>query len=43
MRTDPGLAWYGRYVVSTRVTTSGFVFQYVTLESALRNLYDDEH
>ncbi len=39
-RTDPELALYGRYVVSKRLADAGFVFQFLKLESALRDLYD---
>ncbi|MEI7701162.1 MAG: DUF1731 domain-containing protein [Planctomycetia bacterium] len=38
-RTDPELAIYGRYVISTRLADAGFRFQYPELESALRDLY----
>lgn len=38
MRTDPELALYGRYVVSTRLQEEGFEFQFPYLEDALRDL-----
>jgi uncharacterized protein (TIGR01777 family) len=38
MRTDPDLALYGRYVVSKRLQSEGFEFQFPHLEKALRNL-----
>ena len=39
-RTDPELALYGRYVVSKRLATAGFEYQFPELESALRDLYE---
>lgn len=38
MRTDPELALYGRYVVSERLTETGFEFQFPELEAALHDL-----
>lgn len=40
MQTDPELALYGRYVVSTRLDDERFEFQFPTLEPALRDLLD---
>lgn len=39
LRTDPELALYGRYVVSTRLANEGFAFQFPTIEAALRDIY----
>jgi uncharacterized protein (TIGR01777 family) len=38
LRTDPELALYGRYVISTRLTELGFVFDFPRLEEALADL-----
>ncbi len=38
MRTDPDLALYGRYVVSSRIQQEGFTFEFPDLENALRDL-----
>lgn len=38
MRTDPDLALYGRYVVSSRLADEGFEFEFPTLKEALRDL-----
>jgi uncharacterized protein len=38
MRTDPELALYGRYCVSTRLANEGFDFKFPTLDAALHNL-----
>jgi uncharacterized protein len=35
LRTDPELALYGRYVVSTRLEREGFQFHYPRLRGAL--------
>ncbi|TWT76754.1 Epimerase family protein [Planctomycetes bacterium CA13] len=40
LRTDPELALYGRYVVSERLASAGFEFQYPKLEPALCDLYE---
>jgi hypothetical protein len=39
MRTDPGLAIYGRYCVSRRLREEGFKFLFPDVASALRDLY----
>jgi uncharacterized protein len=39
LRTDPDLALYGRYVVSTRLAAEGFAFQHPTLPEALHDLF----
>jgi uncharacterized protein len=39
MRTDPELALYGRYCVSTRLREEGFEFDFPDVPSALTNLY----
>lgn len=39
MRTDPELALYGRYCVSTRLHDEGFEFKFPDVESALQSLY----
>ena len=39
MKTDPELALYGRYCVSTRLHEEGFDFKFPDIESALQNLY----
>lgn len=36
MRTDPDLALYGRYVISTRLAAEGFVFRHPALPEALK-------
>lgn len=38
MRTDPELALYGRYCVSTRLSAEGFTFDFPQLDGALANL-----
>ena len=38
LRTDPELALYGRYVVSRRLQSAGFKFQFAELPDALSNL-----
>jgi uncharacterized protein (TIGR01777 family) len=38
LRTDPDLALYGRYVVSQRLESEGFAFQFPELGPALRDL-----
>jgi NAD dependent epimerase/dehydratase family enzyme len=38
LRTDPELALYGRYVVSTRLRDEHFEFQFPHLEDALADL-----
>lgn len=38
MRTDPELALYGRYVVSSRLAAEGFAFRFPDLDGALRDL-----
>jgi len=39
LRTDPELALYGRYVVPTRLTESGFTFDFPDLDAALTDLF----
>ncbi|MBX3440371.1 MAG: DUF1731 domain-containing protein, partial [Planctomycetaceae bacterium] len=39
LRTDPELALYGRYVVSSRLTEETFEFQFPHLSEALHDLY----
>jgi uncharacterized protein (TIGR01777 family) len=39
LRTDPELALYGRYVVSERLKTEGFEFQFPDLSRALDDLF----
>ncbi len=39
MRTDPELALYGRYCVSSRLPDEGFEFTFADLVSALQDLY----
>jgi len=39
LRTDPELALYGRYCVSSRLADEGFEFEFPTIERALQNLY----
>lgn len=39
LKTDPELALYGRYCVSTRLEAEGFQFKHPTLESALAAIY----
>ncbi|HRI12889.1 MAG TPA: DUF1731 domain-containing protein [Verrucomicrobiota bacterium] len=39
LRTDPELALYGRYVISTRLAAEGFVFRHATLPEALRDCF----
>ena len=39
IRTDPELALYGRYVVSTQLAEMDFPFHFAELEAALRDLY----
>lgn len=39
LRTDPELALYGRYCVSSRLREEGFTFEFPELEPALRDLY----
>ncbi len=39
MRTDPELALYGRYCVSTRLRDEGFKFRFPELDLALNDLY----
>jgi hypothetical protein len=38
VRTDPELALYGRYLVSTRLRDEGFVFKHARLDDALADL-----
>ncbi|OJW22059.1 MAG: epimerase [Planctomycetales bacterium 71-10] len=38
MRTDPELALYGRYVVSSRLAAEGFAFRFPEIDGALRDL-----
>ena len=38
MRTDAGLALYGRYLVSKRLAQEGFDFQFPHVEGALADL-----
>jgi len=38
LRTDPELALYGRYAVSSRLSQAGFTFRFPVLEEALRDL-----
>jgi NAD dependent epimerase/dehydratase family enzyme len=38
LRTDPELALYGRYVVSTRLADEGFTFQFPQLADALADV-----
>ena len=40
LRSDPELALYGRYVVSTRLVEEGFEFRFPRLHDALRELFD---
>ncbi|MBX3414104.1 MAG: DUF1731 domain-containing protein [Pirellulales bacterium] len=40
MRTDPELALYGRYVVSTRLPEEGFAFRFPDLKAALADLLE---
>jgi NAD dependent epimerase/dehydratase family enzyme len=39
LRTDPELALYGRYLVSTRLREEGFEFRYSVLSAALADLF----
>ena len=39
LRTDPELALYGRYLVSTRLSEEGFEFRYPLLSNALAELF----
>lgn len=39
LRTDPELALYGRYLVSSRLRQEGFEFRFPTLAAALADLY----
>ena len=38
MCTDPGIALYGRYVVSKRLADMGYAFDFAQLEPALRDV-----
>ena len=42
MRTDPELALYGRYCVSSRLREEGFEFRFPDLASVLRDLYGSD-
>jgi NAD dependent epimerase/dehydratase family enzyme len=39
LRTDPDLALYGRYLISTRLREEGFEFRYPVLSDALAELF----
>jgi hypothetical protein len=39
LRTDPELALYGRYLVSSRLREEGFEFRYAILSDALADLF----
>jgi NAD dependent epimerase/dehydratase family enzyme len=41
LRTDPGLALYGRYVASRRLQDEGFEFRFPQHADALRDLLDN--
>jgi NAD dependent epimerase/dehydratase family enzyme len=41
LRTDPDLALYGRYVVSSRLQEEGFAFRFPQLADALRDLFQN--
>jgi uncharacterized protein (TIGR01777 family) len=43
LRTDPELALYGRYCVSRRLREENFEFLYPELDSALQDIYHQEH
>jgi uncharacterized protein (TIGR01777 family) len=39
LNTDPELALYGRYCISSRLKKEGFEFRYPNIDSALQNIY----
>jgi uncharacterized protein len=39
LRTDPDLALYGRYLISTRLRDEGFVFKFPHLHNAHADLF----
>ncbi len=41
LNTDPELALYGRYCVSSRLAEEGFEFKYPTIDLALQSLYSN--
>ena len=42
LKTDPELALYGRYCISSRLEAEGFEFKYSTIDTALQDIYSNK-
>jgi len=42
LKTDPELALYGRYCISSRLEEDGFEFKYPTIDVALQDIYSNK-